>query len=56
MWRTRRRARWAADNPGEMLRMGRNARLVYEDKYTPKKNYQQLIALYRDVIEKKNRE
>jgi glycosyltransferase involved in cell wall biosynthesis len=49
------KVRWAADNPGEMLRMGRNARLVYEDKYTPEKNYQQLMAVYRDVIEKKNR-
>lgn len=38
--------RWADANPREMERMGENARLEYESKYTPRRNYQQLMDIY----------
>ena len=31
--------------------MGRNARALYEERFTPERNYRQLTAIYRDVIE-----
>ena len=45
------KARWMFEHPEECRRMGENARKVYEDKYTPEKNYEQLMAIYRNVIE-----
>jgi hypothetical protein len=33
--------------------MGQNARKGYEEKYTPEKNYEILMKIYRRVIEKK---
>jgi glycosyltransferase involved in cell wall biosynthesis len=43
--------RWAQDNPGAMRRMGDNARAEYEAKYTPDRNYQQLMSIYQDAME-----
>ena len=43
--------RWASDHPEEMLEMGRTARRIYEQKYTPKVNYDQLIAVYENAIQ-----
>jgi len=31
--------------------MGRNARKLYEARFTADRNYEQLTAIYRDVIE-----
>jgi len=45
-----RKVRWANDHPEDMHRMGRQARLVYEEKYTPEVNYRQLMAIYQDAI------
>jgi glycosyltransferase involved in cell wall biosynthesis len=45
------KARWMFEHPEECRRMGENARKVYEDKYTPEKNYEQLMEIYRNVIE-----
>lgn len=42
---------WAASHPVEMREMGRNARKVYEEKYTPATNYTQLIEIYDRVLE-----
>jgi glycosyltransferase involved in cell wall biosynthesis len=42
--------RWARDNAVAMRRMGENARAEYEAKYTPEKNYQQLMTIYQDAI------
>ncbi len=42
---------WALDNPDRMSEMGRNARNLYEAEFTAHRNYQQLIAIYRDAIE-----
>ena len=40
------KVRWAAENPSDMRRMGENARRVYEDNYTPERNYRHLMAIY----------
>jgi glycosyltransferase involved in cell wall biosynthesis len=45
------KALWMFEHPEECRRMGENARKVYEEKYTPETNYQQLMAIYRNVIE-----
>ncbi|MEO8038335.1 MAG: glycosyltransferase [Betaproteobacteria bacterium] len=37
---------WADANPGEMRRMGSNARQEYEQRYSPDINYRQLTAIY----------
>jgi glycosyltransferase involved in cell wall biosynthesis len=41
--------RWAQDNPAAIRRMGDNARAEYEAKYTPEKNYQQLMVIYEEA-------
>lgn len=43
--------RWARDNPGVMQRMGDTARIEYEAKYTPKKNYEMLMEVYIGAID-----
>ena len=43
------KVRWAFGHPEEMVRMGRNARRVFEDRYTAAKNYEQLMNIYGDV-------
>ncbi len=45
------KVRWAVAHPDEMRRMGRNARRVYEAKYTPEVNYGQLMDVYKQAIE-----
>ncbi|MBS9390445.1 MAG: glycosyltransferase family 4 protein [Dolichospermum sp. WA123] len=47
--------KWAFEHPEEMICMGKNARSAYEARYTPENNYQQLIAIYQAVIDKKRR-
>jgi glycosyltransferase involved in cell wall biosynthesis len=42
---------WAWDHPEEMEVMGRAARADYESKYTPERNYQMLMDIYRSAIE-----
>ena len=34
----------------KMAKMGRKARLVYEEKYTAEQNYKQMIEIYRSII------
>jgi glycosyltransferase involved in cell wall biosynthesis len=46
-----RKVRWANDHPEDMHRMGRKARKVYEEKYTPETNYIQLMAIYEEAFE-----
>jgi glycosyltransferase involved in cell wall biosynthesis len=41
---------WAEQHPSEMLRMGRAARLEYEEKYTSARNYEILMEIYKDVL------
>jgi glycosyltransferase involved in cell wall biosynthesis len=40
---------WAEANPLAMIEMGKNARNEYEGKYTSERNYQQLMAIYKEV-------
>jgi len=47
------KVRWLWNNPEECKRMGQNARNEYEDKYTPEKNYEMFMNIYRKVIERK---
>ena len=42
---------WAISNPLAMAEMGKNARAEYEAKYTADRNYEQLMAIYTDVLE-----
>lgn len=42
---------WAEQNPAALREMGVAARKEYEAKYTPDRNYEQLIDIYRDAIE-----
>lgn len=41
---------WADAHPEDMTRMGRAARHEYELKYTPDKNYEALMVIYRAAI------
>ena len=41
---------WAEAFPGKMRAMGEHAREVYESRFTPGKNYAQLMAIYEDAI------
>ncbi|MBN3870454.1 glycosyltransferase family 4 protein [Nostoc sp. JL33] len=43
---------WATTHPEAMRTMGKNARQVYETKYAPEANYQQLMTIYQQVINK----
>jgi glycosyltransferase involved in cell wall biosynthesis len=41
---------WLWNHPEESAQMGRNARLEYEKKYTPERNYQMLMDIYEQAI------
>lgn len=41
---------WAKDNPERMIAMGKNAKKVYELKYTPEINYNHLMHIYKEAI------
>ncbi len=41
---------WALAHPERMAEMGRNARQLYEQRYTGDANYLQLMEIYRSVI------
>lgn len=41
---------WASTHPLEMRVMGRNARLVYTQRYTPDENYRKLREIYQGVV------
>ena len=44
------RIRWALEHPQAMLEMGRQARLEYEARYTPRHNVAQLEGIYHRAI------
>lgn len=44
------KVQWLWDRPGETARMQKNARLEYEQKYTPQKNLETLIRIYETVL------
>ena len=39
---------WMKSHPSERIHMGNNARRVFEEKYTPERNYEKLISIYQD--------
>jgi len=41
---------WAEANPENMLEMGKYARKEYEAKYTPERNFRQLMDIYSGVV------
>jgi glycosyltransferase involved in cell wall biosynthesis len=41
---------WAETHSGAMRLMGTNARRKYEDEFTPDRNYERMMAIYRDAI------
>jgi glycosyltransferase involved in cell wall biosynthesis len=41
---------WLWDHPEECARMGKCAREIYLEKYTPEKNYQLLLVIYNKVL------
>jgi glycosyltransferase involved in cell wall biosynthesis len=41
---------WAEAFPKKMRAMGERAREVYEQRFTPERNYAQLMAIYQDAI------
>jgi glycosyltransferase involved in cell wall biosynthesis len=43
--------RWASEHSEEMRRMGENARREFEIKYTPERNYDMLIEIYREALD-----
>ena len=50
-----RKMAWAEANPAAMRELGMKARRDYEEKYTPARNYQQLIAIYAQAISEHSR-
>ncbi len=44
---------WLLSHPGELARMRREARAEYEAKYTAERNYEQLMAIYLGVLERR---
>jgi glycosyltransferase involved in cell wall biosynthesis len=45
-----RKVEWAWTHPDEMRHMGRNARAVYEEKYTAERNYKLLMDIYLQAM------
>ncbi len=45
------KVRWALEHPDHMRQMGINARKAFEENYTPERNYEMLISIYRRAIE-----
>ena len=46
---------WACLHPAEMREMGRNARKEYEERYTASRNYEMLLDIYKQAIQRKQR-
>ena len=45
------KVRWMRDNPIERKKMGKNARQIYLERYTPETNYKMLMQIYQDAID-----
>ena len=46
-------AKWAWDHPAELRTMGRSARRKYELLYTPERNHDRLIEIYKEAMEQR---
>ena len=51
----RRKVLWTDAHPEALNGMRANVRQVYEDKYTPEKNYQMLLDIYLSAIRERQR-
>ncbi len=49
------KVRWMHKHQTACRQMGKKARLVYETKYTPERNYEMLSEIYRQAIEEKRK-
>jgi glycosyltransferase involved in cell wall biosynthesis len=47
----RQKVEWMEQHPKECRQMGLNARVEYLQKYTPERNYEMLMGIYRQAIE-----
>ncbi len=45
--------KWLQAHPATAVQMGRAARKLFEKKYAPEKNCQQLLNIYKSAIDKK---
>ena len=45
----RRKVLWALAHPEQVSEMGRTARRLYEERYTPERNYQRLMEIYGEA-------
>lgn len=43
------KVRWAHAHPDEMATMGRNARRIYDERYTAERNHEMLMAIYEEA-------
>jgi glycosyltransferase involved in cell wall biosynthesis len=50
------KATWLWQHPDECMRMGHNARIEYEQKYTPERNYEMLMDIYSRVIKDRKKQ
>jgi glycosyltransferase involved in cell wall biosynthesis len=48
-----RAVRWCFEHPAETRRMGQEARRMFEQKYSAQPNYQKLISIYQQAIQKR---
>lgn len=44
--------KWMIENPDECVRMGKNARMEFEAKFTAGKNYEILMEIYQETIDR----
>ena len=49
------KVKWMHEHPDECRRMGENARKVYEEKYTPERNYEMLMDIYQQAIDERKK-
>lgn len=42
---------WARNNPASLRAMGVRARAIYEERFTARENYMQLMSIYEDAME-----
>lgn len=45
------KVRWMVAHPEKRKQIGKNARCIYEEKYSPEQNYKMLMTIYEDVID-----
>lgn len=48
------KVKWAWHNQEELVQMGKNARLEYEEKYSPEVNYKILMQIYESALDKRS--